>query len=121
MGSPGNSLEIYRSRLVDLHTALVGALGRQAVDNVFERALTEITPAYPNLDGAERVDGRVVVESIGARYTKEPREDVRAAFSALYAAVLVLLSRMVGKDVALRLAGSLDARAVLEGEQLGES
>lgn len=118
--APLSSLEKYRSRLIALHETLARTLGRQAVDNVFERALIEITPAYRKLDGTERVDGHVVLESIGAELANESEEDVRAAFSALYATVLVLLSRMVGKEVALRLAASPDARTIMEGEQLGE-
>lgn len=117
---PPNSLEEYRSTLLDLHANLARALGSQTVDNVFERALAEITPAYRGLDDTERVDGRIVLDSIGGGLAEDSDEDVRTAFSALYAAVLVLLSRMVGKEVAVRLAGSPEASAVMEGELLAE-
>jgi hypothetical protein len=114
------SLEAHRSRLLELHGTLARSLGLPAVDSILERALAEITPAYQGLDGVEHRDGRIVPESIGAGLAGDPEERVRAAFSALYAAVLVLLSRTVGKEVALRLAGSPDARAVMDGELLGE-
>src|SRR4029450_4652910 len=103
------------------HAALTQSLGRRAVDNIFERALAEITPAYARLNGAEFRDGSLILDSIGSQLAAESEEDVRAAFSGLYAAVLVLLSRMVGKEVALRLARNADAHLVLAGDLIGKA
>ena len=116
-----NELEAYKAKLLDLRARLIQTLGVETVHVLVERSLAEVLPVYPGLAAIEREDDDLILDGLDEVYQNQPETEVRAAFSALYAVMLLLLARMLGKEIAVRLAGTIDARKVLEGDELAPS
>jgi hypothetical protein len=114
-----NELELYKSKLLDLRERLIRSLGVETVNVLVDRSLEEVLTVYPGLAAIQREGDDLILDGLEEAYRDRPEADVRAAFSALYAVMLLMLARMLGKEIALRLADTKDARRVLEGEDLG--
>ena len=113
-----NELAGYKTKLEDLHQRLIRALGVETVVVLVNRSLEEVIAVYPGLAAIEHDGDEMKLDGLDEVYEGSPEEEVRAAFSALYAVMLLMLARMLGKEIALRLAGAVDARRVLEGDEL---
>ena len=98
---------------------MIRSLGIETVTVLIDRSLEEVIRVYPELNAIDRDGDEINLDALDDSYGGRSEEDVRAAFSALYAVMLLMLARMLGKEIALRLAGTTDARVVLEGNQLG--
>ena len=113
-----NELAAYKEKLLDLRARLIQALGVETVHVLVDRSLEEVLTVYPGLAAIQRENDDLNLDGLDEIYQDRPEEEVRAAFSALYAVMLLMLARMLGKEIALRLAGTIDARRVLEGDEL---
>jgi hypothetical protein len=111
-------LDVYKRKLLDLRERLIHALGVETVNLLVERSLEEVLPVYPGLAAIEREGDELLLDGLDQAYASASEDEVRNAFSALYAVMLVVLGRMLGKEIALRLAGSPEARRVFEGDPL---
>lgn len=56
-------------------------------------------------------DSGLTCEALEQRYATRPQEEIEAAFNDLCADLLLLLERLVGREMALRLAGGTHATA----------
>jgi hypothetical protein len=110
--------EAYAARFADLRHRLVETLGGDTVDLVLERAVREAAQVYPGfrLTGP---DGARHLEYEPDTLAEHSDEFVRNAYSALYAAMLIILARILGREIAVRLASAVDAERVLQGQPLG--
>jgi hypothetical protein len=117
--SDASPYDFYKSELSALHQKLVGTLGAVAVCQLLRRSLVEASATYPAL-GLIRVeeDGLTFTDA-DPEFSRQPAADVQAAFSAFYAVTIVLLARILGKEVAVRLADNPSAEGVLEGNLIG--
>jgi hypothetical protein len=113
-----NQLTAYKSKLLDLRERLIRSLGVETVNMLVDRALVEVLPVYPGLAAIVRDTDDLILDGLDDVYTNRPESEVRAAFSALYAVMLLVLARMLGKEIALRLADTTEAKGVLEGDEL---
>lgn len=110
--------ESYSIKFAELRHKLVKALGTDTVDVVLERGVREIATSYPafRLDKTEH-DGLQITWQPGA-LAEHSEETVRAAYSALYAVMLIILARILGREIAVRLAAAADAERVLQGHPI---
>jgi hypothetical protein len=84
------------------------------------RALVEASGVYPAL-GLVRIDEEgVSFDDADAAFSEQTLDQQQAAFSALYGVTIVILARLVGGEVAVRLAGGQSAEAALQGEPIGQ-
>jgi hypothetical protein len=83
-----------------------------------ERALEDVVTVYPGLGAIMREGDAMRLDGLDDSYASASVTEVRDAFSALYAVMLVMLGRMLGKEIALRLAGLPEDRRVFEGDSL---
>jgi hypothetical protein len=109
--------DAYSVKFAELRRNLVKALGSDTVNVVLRRGVREIAPVYPGF--------RLTPTDDGLQLTWQPDplaehsdEFIRAAYSALYAAMLVILARILGREIAVRLASAVDAERVLQGHSI---
>lgn len=114
------TLEQCEATLLALRANLVTALGTSTVDVLFDRALAEVSHAYPALSALRPFRGNFSFDELHERLASEPGTDVAAAFSALTGVLLLVTARMLGKTVARKLAGVGGATDDQEGYWLGE-
>ncbi|MEX0684078.1 MAG: hypothetical protein WD904_10990 [Dehalococcoidia bacterium] len=108
----------YDAKFAALRGKLTEALGTDTVDVLLERAVREVMPVYPGFR-LHRDDGGPLRLSWEEDSVAEHSEDyIRSAFSGLYAALLIILAKLLGKEIAVRLASALDADRVLQGQQI---
>ena len=119
MTSDNSFYELYKSELSSLHQKLVVTLGAVTVCQLLQRALVEAAGTYPALGLIRVEEDGLDFSHADAEFLRQPATDVQVAFSAFYAVTIVLLARILGREVAVRLAGNPPAEAVLEGNLIG--
>lgn len=117
MEAAGHNPESYGIKFAELRSKLVEALGSDTIDLVLERGVREVERVYPGFRLTIAPD-RVAELDWEPGATGNESDDARAAYSALYAAMLVILARMLGREIAVRLASATDAERVLQGQPL---
>ncbi|HEX5419133.1 MAG TPA: hypothetical protein VFY39_03970 [Gammaproteobacteria bacterium] len=78
-------------------------LGAKTVDLIIERAAVEIDGAYPEMRLIRITDDTVDLEQFEAAIETKTDDQIRAAFEALSGVVMLILARLLGKEVATRL------------------
>lgn len=88
---------------------------------VLERGVREIAQVYPGF-GVTAIEGEdLLLTWTPGEIADDSSEAFRAAYSALYSAMLVILARILGREIAVRLASAVDAEQVLQGQLLGRA
>ncbi|HSP55964.1 MAG TPA: hypothetical protein VLS25_10300 [Dehalococcoidia bacterium] len=121
LGTAQETPEAYSVRFAELRRKLVDALGTDTVDVVLRRGVREIAAVYPDFKLTPIEGGSLQLTWDSDRQPGESEEFVRAAYSALYAVMLVILARILGREIAVRLAAAADAEAVLHGGPFGSA
>ena len=103
MPDAARRLEPHAARFLELREQLIRILGAQTVDLLIERAAVEITPTYPEMSLIVVDAGRFDLRPVEAAMESRSDEQVSAAFEALTGVVLLILARLLGKEVATRL------------------
>jgi hypothetical protein len=116
---PGPTVDAYKAKFDELRRKLVESLGTDSVDVLMERAVREVHSVYPGFSLQRDERDSLVLEWTSDPLAEHSEDYVRAAFSALYAALLIILARLLGKEIAVRLASALDAEQVMQGQQIG--
>jgi len=115
IGSPA----AYSAKFFELRAKLVESLGSDTVDILLERAIQEIAAVYPGFRLHHNERGTTVeLENDVLMQKAEEQDYVRSAYSGLYAALLIILAKLLGREIAVRLASSLEADNVLLGGPL---
>jgi hypothetical protein len=115
---PQSAIDGYKATFGELRRKLVETLGTDTIDLLLERAVREVLDVHPGFR-IRRDGGKVLIlDWEDDPITNHSDEYIRTAFSALYAALLIILARLLGKEIAVRLASALDADRVLQGEQI---
>jgi hypothetical protein len=105
-------------RFSDLRARLVESLGSDTVDLVLERGVREVAGIYPGFRLSIDNSGYLRLDWEADPVASHSQEFIRNAYSALYAAMLVILARILGREIAVRLAAAVDAERVLQGHPL---
>jgi hypothetical protein len=83
-------------------------LGSGTVDVLVERAVTEIGPVHPGLAGIRLESGQLSLAKLEQTFAEESPEEINAAFSALTGVMVLLLSRLLGRQIAEGIATQID-------------
>jgi hypothetical protein len=106
-----------RSFLV-LRDDLARILGRQTVDMLIDRGVTEIREAYPLIGAIVVERGELDVASLDAAFSTASAEETLVALNALTAVMLLITARLLGKRVAESLAETVDRTTLLRSVRL---
>jgi hypothetical protein len=108
-------LERYESNLVELRVKLIKTLGIDSVDLVMRRAIAEVSSSYPALSLIRCEDEHVVFDGAEAAFANVGDDQVDAAFEALNSVMLLVIARILGREIAARLAEGVAAHQLMKG------
>ena len=98
-----DGLALYEQRLLFLWERLVMALGIYTVRVLLDRAIGQTAQRYPDIALIVHNSG-LSFEALEQRYATRPREEIEAAFNDLVAEMLLVLARLLGREMAQRVA-----------------
>src|SRR5438874_8907588 len=101
---PPNRLALHEARLVALRERLVRTLGIHTARVLLDRALWQTAQRHPDLALVHHDEAGFNFEALEQRYATRPQEEIEAAFADLSAELLLILARLLGGEVAQRLA-----------------
>lgn len=103
----------------ELREKLIRILGVPTVNRLIERAVVEIGRAHPAMAGL-RCDGDQIRFDEVRRALAECNEaDIQAGYTALNGVLLLLLARLLGRELALRLTEGVTVSDLLESRVIG--
>jgi hypothetical protein len=100
---PPNRLALHEARLVALWERLVRTLGIHTVRVLLDRALWQAAQRHPDLALLHHDEAGLRFEALEQSYATRAQEEIEAAFTDLSAELLLVLARLLGKEVAQRL------------------
>jgi hypothetical protein len=98
-----DGLALYEQRLLSLWERLVMALGIYTVRVLLDRAIGQTAQRYPDIALIVH-NSSLSFEDLEQRYATRPREEIEAAFNDLVAEMLLVVARLLGREMAQRLA-----------------
>ena len=108
---PPNRLALHEARLVALWERLVRTLGIHTVRVLLDRAIWQTAQRYPDLALIQHADGGLSLAALQQSCATPPAEEIEAAFDDLAAEIVLILTRLLGPEMALRSAADLAGRA----------
>jgi len=108
-------LNRHESNLVELRVKLIKTLGVDAVDVVMRRAITEVANSYPALSLITCCDEDVIFDGTEAAFASGNEDQIDAAFEALNSVMLLIIARILGREIASRLAEGVAVQQLMKG------
>lgn len=116
----GNTeFEYYENQFKELRERLIRVLGAPTVNRLIERAVTEISRAHPTMSGLRSEDEHMVFDEVKRDMADASPEQMRDAFMALAGVLLLLVARLLGREIATRLTEGVTLADILEAEVSG--
>ena len=100
---PPNRLALHEARLVALWERLVRTLGVHTVRVLVDRALWQAAQRHPDLALLHHDEAGLRFEALEQSCATRSQDEIEAAFTDLSAELLLVLARLLGKEVAQRL------------------
>lgn len=110
MPEPASTFELYSNRLLQLRESLVPVIGIHTVKVLMDRAIWETSQRHPELGLLKHEDEGFSFQTLEAHYAGQPEPAIAAAFDDLTQQLLLILARLLGKDMAQRLTQELDRK-----------
>src|SRR2546423_9723475 len=101
---PPNRLALHEARLVTLRERLVRTLGIHTARVLLDRALWQAAQRHPDLALIHHDEAGLCFETLEMRYAIRPQEEIEAAVTDLSAEMLLILARLLGGEMAQRMA-----------------
>src|SRR5947209_18232510 len=108
---PPNRLALYEEKLVSLWERLVTTLGIHTVRVLLDRAIWQTAQRHPDLALIQHADGGLSLAALQQSYGTRTAEEIEAAFGDLAAEIALILTRLLGPEMARRSAADLAGRA----------
>jgi hypothetical protein len=108
---PPNRLALYEERLVSLWERLVTTLGIHTVRVLLDRAIWQTAQRHPEIALIHH-NGGLTFDALEKTYATRPEEEIEAAFTDLVAEMLLILARLLGREMAQRLAEDLAVKDI---------
>ena len=110
---PPNRLALHEARLVALRERLVRTLGIHTARVLLDRALWQTAQRHPELALIQLDDAGLSFDALEQSYAAWTWDEGEAAFDDLFAELLLILARLLGRETAQRLAeGIVTVRSV---------
>ncbi|MGQ9677136.1 MAG: hypothetical protein ACUVX1_15855 [Chloroflexota bacterium] len=100
----------HEARLRALWDNLMRTVGIHTLSVLMERAIFEAAQKYPELDLIKRTDEGLEFEALEKAYADRPQREVDDAFNELTSQLLLILARLLGKEMARQLAEELEVK-----------
>ena len=100
---PPDTIAVYEESLVSLWERLVTTLGIYTVRVLLDRAIWQTAQRHPNIALLQHDDGGLTFEALETRYATRPQREIEAAFSDLTAELLLIVDRLLGREMAQQL------------------
>ncbi len=104
------SLEAAETRLVELRQRMIQSIGVHTVNVLLDRALWEAARKHPALALIEHGDTGLSFDALNARYAHRDTSDIVEGFEDLTTELLMILTRLLGRDIAQRLAQEIELK-----------
>jgi len=98
------------ARLVDLWDKMVRTIGIHTVNILMERAIWEASSKHPELRLIEYGDNGLGFDALNKAYAGRSMREVDEAFSDLASELLLILARLLGREMAQRMSQELQAK-----------
>jgi hypothetical protein len=112
--------EFYETSFSELRERLIRVLGSPTVNRLIDRAVVEMAQAHPQMSSLQCEDDDIFFEEVRRAYTGSADEDVRDGFMALSGTLLLLVARLLGREIAERLTARLTAAEYGRGGLIGQ-
>ena len=89
------------------------------VDRLIERAVAEISRPHPAFTGLRVADETLDFGTVRTRFQNATDDEVRDSYGALNAVLILLVARLLGREIALRLTEDLSVAELLETSFIG--
>ena len=110
---PPNGMGLYEERLLALQERLVMSLGAHTTRVLLARAIWQSAQRHPDLALLHHDEAGLSFEALEQSYATRPQDEIEGAFNDLCAEMLLLLARLLGQEIAQRLARNSRSRAFL--------
>ena len=100
---PRNRIDRCEDRLVSLWERSVTMLGIHTVRVLLDRAIWQTAQRHPTIALIHHDDSGLSFDALEASYATRPQEEIAAAFDDLCAEMLLILARLLGREIAQRL------------------
>jgi predicted O-methyltransferase YrrM len=95
-----NALTFDEYRLVSLWHRLVTTLGIHTARVLLARAIWQTAQRHPDIALIHHDDAGLTFDALETSYATRPQKEIDAAFSDLTAELLLLLDRLLGREMA---------------------
>ena len=95
-----NALTSNEHRLVSLWHTLVTTLGIHTARVLLARAIWQTAQRHPDIALIRHDDADLTFDALETRYATRPQREIEAAFSDLTAELLLILDRLLGREMA---------------------
>ncbi len=120
MSAGPDALAVYERRLNDLRERMVRAIGIHTVNVLIERAIYQAAQKHPELALIQRTDEGLSFGAFEQAVAAQPEEQIAAALDDLTSEQLLILARLLGREMAERLSEELKARMAQETQKAAE-
>jgi hypothetical protein len=102
---PANAIILDEHRLNSLWHRLVTTLGIHTAHVLLARAIWQTAQRHPDIALIHHDDAGLTFDALETRYATQPQKEIEAAFSDLTAEVLLILDRLLGREMAQQICG----------------
>lgn len=113
--------DYHETEFVRLRDRLVRILGMPTVDRLIERSCTEIAAPYPAFQCLQTANDALDFQGVRRELANATDDQVRAHYGALNAVLVLLVARLLGREIALRLTEDLTIAELLETGAVGRA
>ena len=100
-------LALYEDRLASFQDRLVTTLGKHTVRVLLDRAIRQTAQRHPDITLLHHNAG-LSFDALEQSYATRPVEEIAAAFNDLISEMLLILTRLLGGEMAQRLTDELE-------------
>jgi len=112
--------DYYEQQFVELRERLVRILGLPTVNRLVERAVAEIARAHPAVAKLRITGDDLDFSEMRIALEQTDGADARGTFNALNGVLLLLVARLLGREIAERLTEDVIVADLLEAKTLGD-
>lgn len=116
-----DAIDYHESEFIRLRDRLIRILGMPTVDRLIERSIVELAGSHPALEGLNVKDEVLVFDDVRRQLADASDDQVRASYGALNAVLILLVARLLGREIAVRLTEDLTVAELLEASGIGRS
>ena len=117
MDGQDTTLVDAEARLSELWERMVQTIGIHTVSVLMDRAIWDVSRKHPELALIQHSETGLSFAALNRSYANQSPQEVVEAFSDLSSELMIILARLLGQEMAQRLAAELEAKMPREKRQ----